>query len=188
MCHTPTIDEISIANAAKNDGDARAQGGQQCARGTIAINRNYSFPIGSTQPPQLPLSEVCQRGPHSAPEGKIALRPHRKPSGKQTSAASASHPSRGVGSRHSGHPKLSLTPRCRMALKGPRSIMLRDAPRGKRHVKQTLISGLKGSFQAVIKWKSLHCCFLRTLFDITTARPANPVFTPASRYQVFARR
>jgi hypothetical protein len=78
MCHTPTIDEISIANAAKNDGDARAQGGQQCARGTIAINRNYSFPIGSTQPPQLPPSEVCQRGPHSAPEGKIALRPHRK--------------------------------------------------------------------------------------------------------------
>jgi hypothetical protein len=56
----------------------RAQGGQQCARGTIAINRNYSFPIGSTQPPQLPPSEVCQRGPHSAPEGKIALRPHRK--------------------------------------------------------------------------------------------------------------
>ena len=41
--------------------------------------------------------------------------------GKQTFAASANHPSRGVGSRHSGHPKLGLALRCRKSALSPLS-------------------------------------------------------------------
>ena len=39
--------------------------------------------------------------------------------GLRTFAAGASHPSRGVGSRHSGHPKLGLALRCRKSASGP---------------------------------------------------------------------
>ena len=41
--------------------------------------------------------------------------------GERSFAASANHPSRGVGSRHSGHPKLGLALRCRKFTSSPSS-------------------------------------------------------------------
>jgi hypothetical protein len=47
--------------------------------------------------------------------------------GLRTFAASASHPSRGVGSRHSGHPKLGLALRCRKSAPSPMCRLLQSA-------------------------------------------------------------
>jgi len=41
--------------------------------------------------------------------------------GERSFAASANHPSRGVGSQHSGHPKLGLALRCRKSASSPSS-------------------------------------------------------------------
>ena len=48
-------------------------------------NRQHTFPIDSTSVPQLPPSEVCQRGPPSLGSCRHASARIEKPSGKQTS-------------------------------------------------------------------------------------------------------
>ena len=48
------------------------------ARGNVGPNRRRSFPIDSAKPPRLPPSEVCQRGPLTAIDGKVASRPTSK--------------------------------------------------------------------------------------------------------------
>ncbi len=60
-------------------------------RREVKPNRQLTFPIDSSQPPRLPPSEVCQRGPPSLGGSRHAAPRIEKPSGNRTFAAICSY-------------------------------------------------------------------------------------------------